>query len=244
MTENAPQLSQIAGRYREWAPVAALREHVRCLWVNDLSHSPVTLVQVVPDGCVDIIWTRDGICVAGPDTRPILANLPSRGFVAGARFHPGAALSWLGIWTRAATRLEDELSQAVDPAAVPGCIELALLARLPQVGPADRSIAFLRNVVCEDRGGGHLRMPRLAGQMGLSERTLHRRCVDVFGYGLKTLHCIVRFQRFFSLALHSANYRLVELGIEAGFADQAHLTREVQRLGGTTPSQFVAQLRE
>ena len=271
MTANpSPRLSQIAGNYREWAPVAPLREHVSCLWVNDLRTSSVSLLQVVPDGCVDILWNGQDLIVAGPDTEPVLSNLAPRSAVVGVRFRPGAALSWLGVplneivnarlplgefWKLRTTplaatvaSLEAQLSQAPDLPEAARILERALLARLPQAGPMDARIAFLRKAASEDRptrsGAGYLDVRSLATRLGMSERTLHRRSLDVFGYGLKTLHRIARFQRFFALARHSPNQSLVTLAAEAGFADQAHLTREVQRLGGKTPSRFVAQLND
>src|SRR5580698_5295712 len=88
-------VSQFAGLYREWAPHASLRGHVRRLWINDLSGSRSECLQVVPDGCVDIVWTGETLCVAGPDTRPILAPVPRRAIFVGVRFHPGAASAWL-----------------------------------------------------------------------------------------------------------------------------------------------------
>jgi hypothetical protein len=69
---------------------------VRCLWINDLSGSRSECLQVVPDGCVDIVWTGETLCIAGPDTRPILARMPCGAIVVGVRFHPGAASAWLG----------------------------------------------------------------------------------------------------------------------------------------------------
>jgi Domain of unknown function (DUF6597) len=69
-------VSQFGGIYREWAPHASLREHVRCLWINDLSRSRNEPPRVVPDGCVDIVWDGETLCVAGPDTGPIFARLP------------------------------------------------------------------------------------------------------------------------------------------------------------------------
>jgi hypothetical protein len=90
-------LSQLAGNYREWSPNVALRDHVRCLWVNDLSLSSTRSICVVPDGCVDIVWTRDWLRIAGPDTRASLAQLAPQSLVVGIRFHPGAASAWLGV---------------------------------------------------------------------------------------------------------------------------------------------------
>src|SRR5262245_22877340 len=89
-------VSQFAGHYREWAPRPSLRGHVRCLWIDDLSGSRGEPLQVVPDGCVDIVWTGETLCVAGPDTAPVLTRMPPGTIVVGARFHPGAASPWLG----------------------------------------------------------------------------------------------------------------------------------------------------
>jgi AraC-like DNA-binding protein len=251
------RLAQVAGAYREWAPVAALRGHLRCLWVNDCSDSPASSIQVVPDGCVDIIRTHRGLRVAGPDTRPVVEELLSPELFVGIRFHPGAAFAWLGVpltellnsrvpltefWGDDAERLAEEWSKAGDAAAIARGLERALLARLPQVGPADPGIAFLRRTAYENCDRGRLGNSGLASQTGWSERTLRRRSQDAFGYGLRTLGRIMRFQRFFGLAQRSADFGLVDLAMLAGFADQAHLSREVRRLGGTTAGQFLAQL--
>jgi AraC-like DNA-binding protein len=69
--------------------------------------------------------------------------------------------------------------------------------------------------------------------LGLSERQLRRRFVDAVGYGPKTLARILRFQRF--LALAGSGEDLARLALAAGYADQAHLTRETRRLAGRTP---------
>jgi hypothetical protein len=96
-TRMVSVVSQFAGCYRERAPDAALREHVRCVWVNDLTRAQNEWIRVVPDGCVDIVWTGTSLLVAGPDTRSILDRLPRGAVVVGLRFHPGAALSWFGV---------------------------------------------------------------------------------------------------------------------------------------------------
>jgi AraC-like DNA-binding protein len=256
------RLSQFAGAYREWAPAPALKNHVRCLWVNDLSEARDTLLQIVPDGCVDLIWTARGLQVAGPDTVPILDQLRQREVVVGARFHPGAAYRWLGIplseivnqrvplaefWRQDTECLEAGAQAAPDAMAIAWRIQEMMLARLPQVGPADSLAAFLSANLgapatprqAPDRP---VRMARLAARMGLSERTLRRRCDEMFGYGLKTLDRIIRFQRFFQLAARPGPPRSVDLALEAGYADQSHLAREVHRLAGDTVSRFLAQI--
>ena len=249
-------LSQLAGNYREWAPNVALRDHVRCLWVNDLSFSPTRSISVVPDGCADILWTRDGLRVAGPDTRASLEQMAPKSLIVGIRFHPGVASAWLGVplseilnarvplaefWGGESERLYDRASECGDTKLVGAVLEGALMTRLWKVGQPDRGIGFLRQVAAAKHRPLPYGVKALAGRMGVSERTLRRRCMDAFGYGFKTLDRILRFQRFFRLAEESAHPRLVELAAQAGYADQAHLTREVQRLCGATPSELVAQ---
>jgi len=79
--------------------------------------------------------------------------------------------------------------------------------------------------------------------MGISERTLRSRCLGAFGYGFKTLNRVLRFQRFLSLGAHSFNGSLAEVAARVGYADQAHMSREVRRMSGISPGQFVAQLQ-
>ena len=59
---------------------------------------------------------------------------------------------------------------------------------------------------------------------------MHRRSLAAFGYGPKTLARILRFQR--ALALARAGTPLAEVAVRSGYADQAHLAREVRALAG------------
>jgi AraC-like DNA-binding protein len=76
----------------------------------------------------------------------------------------------------------------------------------------------------------------LARATHLSERQLHRRCTAAFGYGPEFLLRITRIQRFLQLARdESRPPRLAGLAIDAGYADQPHLTREVRSVMGRHP---------
>lgn len=247
-------VSQFAGIYREWAPHASLREHVRCLWINDLSGSPSALLEVVPDGCVDIVWTGETFCVAGPDTRPILAHVPRGAVVTGVRFHPGAASGWLGrplseivnarvplaeFWGDDATRLLDRAAAGLSAKNLAENLQALLVGRLAAIDRADSLIAFLRRAAGDNCVPAGIRLNLLAAHMGLSERTLRRRCLHAFGYGFKTLERVLRFQRFFRLAAQPRQYNLADIAAHAGYADQAHMTREVQGMSATTAGEFV-----
>ena len=70
-----------------------------------------------------------------------------------------------------------------------------------------------------------------------------RRFDVAVGYGPKTLHRVLRFQRLMRLlATAGPTADLAGLAIETGYADQAHMTREVTRLAGRSPGNLVRQL--
>ena len=81
-------------------------------------------------------------------------------------------------------------------------------------------------------------MAELGEGLGISERQLRRRFAEAVGYGPKTLARVLRFQRFLGLA--EAGGDLAGLAFAAGYADQAHLTRECVRLSGRTPAVLLA----
>lgn len=250
------RLASVAGTYAEWRPTAALLEDVACTWMNALPESAAPPLQIVPDGCIDIVWTGDRLSVAGPDTEPIFESFPPGTVIVGVRFQPGAAPPWLGLpasdfvngrvaleefWRGDARQLSERLHETQDPRRAAELMLSALVSRSRRpslIDPAARAVAD--RLARDD--GGRVRIAQLTDALGLSERTLRRRCESAFGYGPKTLERILRFQQFLGLLRRSTAPRLAELAAASGFADQAHLTREVQRLGGLTPAAFAAQL--
>ncbi|MEU4253293.1 helix-turn-helix domain-containing protein [Amycolatopsis sp. NPDC026612] len=69
--------------------------------------------------------------------------------------------------------------------------------------------------------------------LAVSERGLRRRFVQAVGYGPATYLRVSRFQRAVALAPRVAN--LAALAAAAGYADQAHLSRDCRALTGLTP---------
>lgn len=251
-------ISQFAGIYREWAPNASLREHVRCVWVNDLSKSQKEWLRVVPDGCADIVWTGSNLIVAGPDSQSILDRLPRGAVVVGIRFQPGAASSWLGVplsevvdcrvplaefWRGETNQLLGKVTGSRSTKDFAIALESFLLNRLTLVGPADKQIALLRGAAGENCLTARVRMNHLAAHIGMSERTLRRRCMVAFGYGFKTLERILRFQRFMRLAAQPSQGSLADLAARSGYADQAHMSRDVHRMSGVGASELAAHLQ-
>jgi AraC-like DNA-binding protein len=233
----------IAPGYRELALPAALSGAIACIWTRVVSpDGPPT--RVLPDACVDLIWQAGrGAFVAGPDTGPMLApDGPGAVFV-GARFLPGAGGPALGLPldelrdARVDVRdLWPELGELLAPTLSPReAVRLlgATAARLASAGPPDRTVREAARRLADPRA----RVETLAGDLGLSERQLRRRCRAAVGYGPKMLQRVLRFQRFLARAdAAGAERDLMRIALEAGYADQAHLTRESTRLAGLGPA--------
>nr|WP_239134406.1 helix-turn-helix domain-containing protein [Rugosimonospora africana] len=195
--------------------------------------------RILPDGCLDIIWAAGALLVAGPDTRAHLAESAPGATYLGLRFAPGTGPAVLGVpasevrdvrvelealWRPSAVlRLGARLAEAADPARV---LETAALSAMgaPDPGPAVVEGAIVASL----RAGRPVRL--VADRLGLSERQLHRRCLALFGYGPKTLGRVLRFDRAVALARHGVAF--AEVAATTGYADQAHLSREVRALAG------------
>ncbi|MFR0356337.1 helix-turn-helix domain-containing protein [Streptomyces sediminimaris] len=193
--------------------------------------------RVLPDGCMDLLWHEGRLLVAGPDTRAHVTE-GAPGVWSGVRFAPGTAPALLGVpahelrdrrvaladlWPAAEVR---RLTAGVRAAAVPesGLEELAL--RLAAgAGPPD---PLLRHLVTALGAGRPV--AATAGELGLGARQVHRRCLAAFGYGPKTLARVLRLQRALGLARRGVPF--AETAARAGFADQAHLSRDVKELAG------------
>ncbi|MGH3899374.1 MAG: helix-turn-helix domain-containing protein [Pseudonocardiaceae bacterium] len=71
----------------------------------------------------------------------------------------------------------------------------------------------------------------------MTDRMLHRRCRDAFGYGPSMLRRILRFRMALRLARRGVPFATITA--RARYADQAHLARKVRALAGVPLSHLV-----
>lgn len=203
-----------------------------CTWSRTMTGQ---VARVVPDACADVLWHRDSgrLFVAGPDTHAHLTD--ATGMLVAVRFRPGFAPAGLGVpavevrdarvdldqlWPAPrVARLAEDLAVAPDPETTLAAAVASLGAQWDVAAPA---------LACAVRGGA--KVATVADELGLTERQLHRRCLTAFGYGPKTLQRVLRFQR--ALRTARAGTALSAVAYESGYADQAHLAREVKALAG------------
>jgi len=144
-------------------------------------------------------------------------------------------------WGRRAHRLEEQLSEVLPFKSAAVVFEQSLAAQMPDHS-LDRAMEDLRRAL-QGRAAMQADYVRdLPAHLGISERTLRRRCHQLFGYGPKTFLRILRFQRFIAFVQRANHPSLAALASQCGYADQAHLSREVRALSGLTPRVIASQL--
>jgi len=77
----------------------------------------------------------------------------------------------------------------------------------------------------------------VATALGCSTRHLHREMISAIGIGPKTVVRITRIRRAVAL-LGIGDATLAGIAIDAGYADQAHMTREFSQLGMPSPARL------
>jgi AraC-like DNA-binding protein len=249
----------MAQSYRERAPAGPLAGQVSCVWVQSVATGSRPLShRTVPNGSVEIhAELGSAVQVTGPRLSPTVTAVAPGTTIVGVRLRPGTAYSLLSIpaselagrqvglaelWGRAGTRLAERLAEAGSADAAVRILEATIQPAL--TAPDPLVMAAVRMLGPWQAGS----VTEVAGTLGVSTRHLRRRCLHTVGYSAKTIHRILRFQGFLALVGTSTSERgeagLAELAAAAGYADQAHLTRDCGRLTGLTPRAFLAERAE
>ena len=220
--------------------------------------------RIVPDGCPELIlhlgdpfarrdeqggWLKQPRAfVAGTLTRPWGLRPGERPKTLGVRFRPGAARCVLGapldeiadretaledLWGAGGTELLEAAGGAPDLddalRAAESWTERRLSrrpGRQPEVRPAVDLILASR---------GRMRIADAARGLGWSRRRLERAFLRDVGVSPKRFARIVRLNAVLASLGGGEKESAVEMALEAGYFDQAHLLKDFRALAGATP---------
>lgn len=192
---------------------------------------------------------RWGSFTAGLTLRP--AHILSGGAAACLQidFAPLGAMKFLGLplaalaerlvglddlGDRGLAALARRLEDTPDPARRLDLAEDHVADRIRAAAPPDPLVAAAYGSIVA--GGGRSPVAQIADRAGCSRQHLSRRLRAVLGVGPKGLSRLARFQTARALAAGADGW--ADLAAAAGYADQSHLVREFQALGGATPGRF------
>ena len=248
--------------YAELLLSPALQPLVACAWAIS---GPANEHRVLPDGCIDILVVGGvGASVVGTMRRAIVAPA-HEGTVVGIRFRPGEAARLLraapreltdldapldALWGDDGRRLEAALMKLLERADAAShdagevlaqsreTIEAALRSRLAAYGEA---VDVRVRAAAEHLANGET-VRDVAERVALSERQLARRFTDRVGVAPKVFARVKRLQR--AAALLAEGIAPAHASSLAGYADQAHFTRDAVDLGGITPAGLAREVSD
>jgi AraC-like DNA-binding protein len=197
--------------------------------------------------------------LGGLHTRPALVAHSGRQFGVQLALTPRGARALLGLPAAALASVDVELTDVLGPSRAreltgrlrdardwPGrfaVLDAALLALLHDgpAPPAEVAEAWRLTTA----GGGRLRVAEISRRVGWSPRHLTQRFRAETGLSPKELARVVRFSgardRLVARAARGGPLDLARLAAEAGWYDQAHLTRDWRAFTGLAPTRWLAE---
>jgi AraC-like DNA-binding protein len=246
-----------AAVYREYAPSPILKRYLVCAWTLEIRAGHGQHRQrILPDGCSDIVWMGEAApIVIGPMTKSTLSTSPAGTTIVGLRFRPEVAARVFGVpaqeladqtvaldrlWRRA--DVDEASERLLERRTAAGRVSIAisfLASRGHATLPPEPLIQQAMSLLSETP---HERVDALVDILGVSARHLRRRFLTAVGYNPKLFQRILRFQRLLALAKTHHSRRLGDLALLAGYADQAHMTRDVGEFAGVPPSALLGKV--
>ncbi len=233
--------------YREYRVDRALGRWVECVWMRSAGPRPDGYERIVPDGCMDVVWSeRIGLTAVGPNTTAFLSPLGPGSSVLGVRMHPGGAPPLFGVpapalrdgrlpvtalWGDEGASLEERVTVAGSARERAGLLVEFLSDRARRASEPDALVRAATALL--DRSG----VATVARELAVSERHLRRLVDSEVGYGPKRLGRVLRLRR--ALARVRAGAELAEAAFATGYADQAHFANECRALAGVPPGRFL-----
>lgn len=256
--------------FRRLPPRPELRDAVESLWIQESDASPQerTPSWVLPTGTVELLFHYGDPFVhlesgepqpvprsyiTGQRTRPVLAAGTGRVGIVLVSLHPWGAeallpgtasivdgytdlASILSPWSVA--QLEERLVAATCHEDRLAWVQDFLLGLRATRAGDERIVGVSRWLA----RGGLAPIPVLARGVGMSPRHFSRSFRAAVGLGPKGFSRVMRFQR--ALGLHRAGRGgWAEIAGACGYADQAHLIREVREFTARTPAALPAARR-
>ena len=229
------------------APPVDLAPLVEHLWIQERAHSTPTW-RVVADAAPHLIATitktergpRAAVMLVGARAAAADIDVSRRMLTVGVRLKPGALPALVNFAAQELTNrsapvasvfssslLHNVQISADAPARLIAC-ELSDLVRRAAYG-------HVPSCALPETAAGSTRVKEIAERLHSPSRTLRDIAMRDVGFGPKRLLRIFRLHAALAAA-RSTGATWANIALGAGFADQAHLIREMRALLGETPS--------
>ncbi|HET7304179.1 MAG TPA: helix-turn-helix domain-containing protein [Segeticoccus sp.] len=138
------------------------------------------------------------------------------------------------VWGRDATRLREHMQELDDWPSRLQLVREQVASRLRVGTPPRPEVHHVWQRMV--RAEGRVEIGALAREVGYSRRHLSAQFRDQLGLPPSRLRRVLRFDRAQRLLASAARPELARIAAEAGYADQAHFTRDFTAFAGCPPS--------
>ena len=249
--------------YRELSPPAEI-SHLAFLFFELACETAGTTIEheLFPDGTVSLLYHRnplldlEQLLTAG--LRPVRVRVPVRpgDIFWGVRIAPAAAAMVLGCDAKSLPANSIGFPQELESlgreitAGLNKCKSLEEAASVFTSGfqtlevsadDIDEKVASAVEMI--EMSGGIARISEIAAALSLSMRQLQRRFAAATGLSPKQYARVRRLYRTATVLAETDKVNWAERAAAMGFADQAHLSRELSALTGRSPHSFAKRVR-
>lgn len=247
MTTAPPSTSTFTTR----RPAGGLARYVSRYWLSLNNTAPV--YAALPDGCLDLVLevTTNSYraWIYGSTTRPTAIPCTADTHYLGIRFRPGQSRHFITAAAREITDGREDLrtlmrfpservAARIATEALFDDLDEILLEALHRAPPVESYIDGVIRYV--DAHHGDTRIDDFAVRFGKSRRQMERMFLQTVGVPLKFFCTISRLRRAADLIVQPASCSLTNVAHDAGYSDQAHMTRDFTRLAGVSPGRLRA----
>jgi AraC-like DNA-binding protein len=206
-------------------------------------------VTLLPHPCVNLVFDRGQVAVAGVGRERFTYEYEGQGRVFGVKFRPGAFLPFLGgpvsqltgqtvplaaVWgADDARRFAGELAASADLDALVAVAERHLRAHRPRPDPEVATVGRIVHALLYDRSVS--RVDDVSARFGLSARSLQRLFQRYVGVSPKWVLQRYRLHEAAARLAEGASGTWAEVAVELGYFDQSHFIRDFTRAVGMTP---------
>lgn len=247
--------------YKEFQPHITLTPYIETFWTACGFEGAKEYQRILPDGCVDIIISRNAPTHCGwqpfrPNIVGTMTSFYDGSYVKGEslfgiRFHPVGFTAFCRVPIHEFTdeRIEltlveslfdacfyEEMAEKKTTEELIRHVNSYLVGKLDKVFAVERPVVFAVGLI--QRSNGLLTPSEIADKSCLSLRHLERKFKASVGISPKMFSRIIKFQ-YASDYLKARDYTgLFSAAIDCGYYDQAHLIKDFKAFSGNAPSDF------